>query len=300
MKEELVSVALCTYNGEKYIEEQLQSIINQTYGNLEITVVDDCSTDGTARIIREFANRDKRIQFFINSHNLGFNKNFEKALRLTSGKFIAISDQDDIWLPDKLALLRQNIGDNWLIFSNSGYVGDMADGELLPGFKLPGSYKGILLHNYVTGHTSMLTRELLQASLPIPEKGYYDWWLGFIAAYRQKIFYLPVILTLHRIHEESIMQKLSAEQNAEWKAYENTAEMLNNFAGYHSLAPEDKNFITQLSHTYQLKGSGSLSVPLMKIIIKYYPELFPNVRPRTMFSKVNFARKYAEGVKNDA
>ncbi|HEX3386383.1 MAG TPA: hypothetical protein VHS53_14380, partial [Mucilaginibacter sp.] len=90
------------------------------------------------------------------------------------------------------------------------------------------------------------------------------------------------------------------EQNAEWKVYENTAAMLNNFAGCHSLAPEDKNFITQLSHAYQLKGSGSLSVPLMKIIIKYYPELFPNVRPRTMFSKVNFARKYAKGLKNDA
>src|ERR1700744_3577317 len=99
MEEPLISVALCTYNGEKYIKEQLDSIINQTYTCIEVIIVDDGSTDSTYDIISDYALRDNRIKCFKNETNLGFNKNFEKAVSLTSGEYIAISDQDDIWLP---------------------------------------------------------------------------------------------------------------------------------------------------------------------------------------------------------
>src|ERR1700748_3070750 len=97
-KQPLVSVAMCTYNGEKYIRQQLDSILNQTWRNLEIVIVDDGSSDDTFAIISEYAEKDSRIKCFKNEVNLGFNKNFEHAVELTTGDYIAISDQDDIWL----------------------------------------------------------------------------------------------------------------------------------------------------------------------------------------------------------
>jgi glycosyltransferase involved in cell wall biosynthesis len=98
----LVSIAMCTYNGAKFMAKQLESIINQTYKNLEIVIVDDRSTDDTVAIVEQFAKNDERIKFYQNETNLGFNKNFEKAVNLTTGDYISISDQDDIWLPTKI------------------------------------------------------------------------------------------------------------------------------------------------------------------------------------------------------
>src|ERR1700754_726282 len=118
-EELLVSIALCTYNGEKYISQQLDSILRQTHRNLEIIIVDDCSADNTFNIVKRYSILDSRIKCFRNEVNIGFNKNFEKAIKLATGDYIAISDQDDIWLPGKVELLLNNIGDNWLIFSNS-------------------------------------------------------------------------------------------------------------------------------------------------------------------------------------
>jgi len=296
MANPLVSIALCTYNGEQYLAEQLDSIISQTYQNLEIVVVDDSSSDRTAAIVKDYAGRDSRISYFINENNLGFNRNFEKALSLTSGDFIAISDQDDIWLPDKVNALLKNIDNNWLIFSNSSYIGNAAEGEMLKDFSLPGNYKGIVLHNYVTGHTTLLRRELLGFALPIPAVGYYDWWLGFIAAYHHKIAYLPQALTLHRIHTASVMQKVANEDNVRQQGFEITACMLSEFAGYRHLKPEDKTFISVLHKAYRLSGSQHRPMLLMKMVYKYYEALFPNAKRRRWFSKLNFARKYAKGI----
>lgn len=294
VEQPLISVALCTFNGEQYIAEQLKTILGQDYRNLEIIIVDDNSQDETVSILSEYAALDNRIKLFINETNLGFNKNFEKALSLTSGDFIAISDQDDIWLPEKISKLWKNIADDWLIFSNSGFIGD-AEGELLPGFKLPGDYKGILLHNFVTGHTVLMCRELLQFVLPVPETGYYDWWFGFVASYHHKIACLPEKLTLHRIHTSSVMWKVDKGVDSKWKRYRDISAMLTAFSQYKALKPADKTFITQLRDAYRLKGSKPVSIPLINMVTRYYDALFPNIRPRKGFSRLNFAFKYSKG-----
>ena len=99
-----LSVALCTYNGEQFINEQLSSIINQTCKVDEIVVCDDCSTDGTIDIIKRIAisNPKVDIRIIVNDHNLGVCANFEKAVNECSGDIIFLSDQDDVWLPDKV------------------------------------------------------------------------------------------------------------------------------------------------------------------------------------------------------
>lgn len=296
MQEPLISVSLCTYNGAKYIREQLESIINQSYKNLEIIIVDDCSSDNTFDIISAYALQDKRIKCFRNDFNLGFNKNFEKGINLTTADYIALSDQDDIWLPDKISLLMANIKNNWLVFSNSSYIGDTNRNRLLKNFKLPADYKGILLRNHVTGHTSLLHRDFLNVALPFPETGYYDWWMGFVASYHNKIDFFDQALTLYRVHSASVIQRGLESGKVKLQEYENTLAMLNAFAQYKNLKPEDKLFIAQLKDAYQLRKTETRSASLMKIVVKHYRKLFPNRPAWKVLKKVSFARKFSKGL----
>ncbi len=99
-----ISVAICTYNGEKYLSEQLASIAAQTRLPDEMVVCDDCSSDATPDLVEEFARSAPfPVRFFRNPINLRSTKNFEHAIALCDGDFIALCDQDDIWLPEKLA-----------------------------------------------------------------------------------------------------------------------------------------------------------------------------------------------------
>ncbi|MDB5131958.1 MAG: glycosyl transferase [Mucilaginibacter sp.] len=297
----LVSVALCTYNGEKYIARQLDSILRQTHGHLEVIVVDDCSTDGTFNIVNNYAQTDERIKCFRNKINIGFNKNFEQAIKFTTGDYIAISDQDDIWLPAKLETLLKNIKDNWLIFSNSAYIteDDVIENKTLHGFDLKiNNYKGILLANFVTGHTTLFNREALNYFLPFPENGFYDWWLGFVALYHKKMVFLNEVLTLHRIHHASVMQRRLTSVEPGSKENRTIATMLPVFAEYENLTAEDKVFIEKLNRAYNLNLDRMNSMPLLRLMLKYYKELFPNQKARKNLSRLNFAFKYCQKAKN--
>ena len=98
------SVALCTYNGDKYLSEQLDSILNQSIQVDEIVICDDKSTDGTHDIINQYYSKYPNIvKFYLNETNLRSVKNFEKAISLCTGDIIFLSDQDDSWLPEKVA-----------------------------------------------------------------------------------------------------------------------------------------------------------------------------------------------------
>ena len=105
----LVSIALCIYNGERFLKEQLETLVNQTYKNIEIVAVDDCSTDSSVLILETYKAKYPFINIHRNARNLGYVKNFEKAISLCKGDFIALSDQDDIWDPDKIKLQAAQI-----------------------------------------------------------------------------------------------------------------------------------------------------------------------------------------------
>lgn len=111
MEKKTVSVVMCTYNGEKYLREQMDSILAQTYPIHEIIVCDDCSTDGTMNILQEYATKFPFIKVHRNTRNKGCNQNFHDIFYQVSKKvdYIAISDQDDIWFPEKIGKLVQLI-----------------------------------------------------------------------------------------------------------------------------------------------------------------------------------------------
>src|SRR5574344_1640995 len=115
----LISIAMCSYNGERFIKEQIDSIIAQTYKNFELIIVDDGSKDNTIEIIKYYQSKDSRIKLFQNEKNLGFVKNFEKAITLCSGDFIALADQDDVWKKNKIEVFLNNIDKNMLIYSDA-------------------------------------------------------------------------------------------------------------------------------------------------------------------------------------
>ena len=115
----LVSVVLATYNGEKFLAEQLSSLLQQSYERLEIIAVDDCSTDNTVQILQEHAVRFLNMKVFVNEKNLGFIKNFEKGCTLTTGDLIAFCDQDDYWDKDKIKKQVQAIGNHAIVYCDS-------------------------------------------------------------------------------------------------------------------------------------------------------------------------------------
>lgn len=114
-----VSVVLCTYNGAKYIKEQLDSILNQTYPADELIIQDDGSRDATLDIVKGYQKKYPQIKLYCNDNPLGFNYNFSTAFQRASGDYIASCDQDDIWREDKLEILVGNMKDNELLFHNS-------------------------------------------------------------------------------------------------------------------------------------------------------------------------------------
>jgi len=258
--EPLVSIVLCTYNGENFLQKQVESLLHQTYKNIEIIAVDDCSTDNTLSLLSDYAGKNTSIKVYQNERNIGFNKNFEKAIHLASGNYIAICDQDDIWLRDKIETLMNNIGDDWLIFSNSDL---MNENERLTGRSLLSNsfniknftYSNILINNFVTGHTCLFSKSFIDHIFPMPEYGYYDWWMGFVALYHNKITFINQKLTLYRQHDESVINKeiksaLNNEAERDRIDFRSTSTMLNIFLACSWISQHHKNFITKILNMY--------------------------------------------------
>ncbi len=126
-----ISVALCTFNGERFLPQQLSSIANQTRLPDELIVCDDQSTDRTVEIVRAFAaSAPYSVKIFENERNLGFAKNFEQAISLCGGNLIALCDQDDIWYPTRLQRSEQEFADHpeaGLVFSDADVINDESE-----------------------------------------------------------------------------------------------------------------------------------------------------------------------------
>ncbi|MFY8089902.1 MAG: glycosyltransferase family 2 protein [Chitinophagaceae bacterium] len=202
----LVSIAMATYNGEKYLLQQVESLINQTYKNIEINIVDDCSKDKTVRIVKELQKQYPQIKLFENNMNLGVTKTFEKAISLATGSFIAICDQDDIWELNKIEILVDEIGTFDAVYSNSLLV-DANGNSLNKSFtsimnmKTYNSGAPFLLSNSVPGHTILMKKTLVEKILPFPEHILFDLWIGFCAAGNNGIKFVDKTLVKYRQHE---------------------------------------------------------------------------------------------------
>jgi len=190
---EKISVALCTYNGERFLARQLASIQQQTQTPFELVVCDDCSTDGTMEILREFAaSASFPVRVTSNEHNIGFVANFQRAIGLCQGDLIALSDQDDIWYPMRLERSQQEFlahPEVGLVFSDADVMDDQDEstGTRLwtnYGFTeerkrrlLQGDYTVLARHRFVTGATVMFRSRLRANCLPVGSGWLHDEWI---------------------------------------------------------------------------------------------------------------------------
>ena len=197
-----VDILLASYNGRQFIEEQINSILQQTYSNFRIVIRDDGSDDGTVAIIDAFcaAHPCRMVRIRDGLGNLGAAGNFAALLDHSQAPYVMFSDQDDIWFPFKvaatLALMQRVEGSNSepdrepvLVYSDVVVV-DVAGRELAPSyFAYTGiepdrtSYPALFLQNTVIGCTAMVNRALLAQAMPIPaDAAMHDWWLALVAA----------------------------------------------------------------------------------------------------------------------
>lgn len=100
--EKLVSIVLPVYNGEKYLEESIESVLNQTYWNWELLIVDDCSTDNTEQIAKRYQLKDSRVQYYKNEKNLRLPRNLNKGFSMANGEFLTWTSDDNMYKPDAI------------------------------------------------------------------------------------------------------------------------------------------------------------------------------------------------------
>jgi glycosyltransferase involved in cell wall biosynthesis len=284
----LISVVMCTYNGEKYIEEQLNSILKQTYQNLEIIIVDDVSTDNTWQILEQYQQKYKNISIYKNEKNLGYIKNFENALKKATGDLIAIADQDDIWLPQKLEIQQKNIEDNLIIYHDSALINQKGEYLNKNISSIINMYEGdncrsLIFDNCISGHTILCKKELLSYIFPFPTDMFYDWWMGFIALAVGKIKYLPETFVKYRQHEQSvtdisgIKQKKNIPNNIKKqleiinrnREYKEIMIKLKNYNSFHAYKnKEDKLLIENLINGFEQKKTKSFVPQLFWLLYK--------------------------------
>ena len=196
-----VSIAMCTYNGEKFLKEQLCSIASQASLPDELVVCDDGSTDTTLPILRHYASSVAfPVRIYCNASRLGFAKNFEQAISLTDGDIIVLSDQDDVWQKDKLQISVQALAEDHkagYVFSDAIIIDEM--GEIIHHslweqvvfdqrrrgkFSLgPMDQVEVLLKgNVVTGATMALRASLKAHVLPVAELWKHDEWIALVSS----------------------------------------------------------------------------------------------------------------------
>ena len=196
-----VSVVMCTYNGEKYLREQLDSIISQTYPIHEIIIQDDCSTDGTWEILQEYAAEYPVIRIYRNEINLGVCLNFQSVIRKVSGYYIAISDQDDIWYPNKIEIYVQKIGKKLLAVSLS--LRKEGDKMTLTDRNTNIPIERLIFGNVTSGHQMMLHRDMLKYIQDVKVEIVPDYLIALIAYYFGSVVFIDEPLQIWRRHENS-------------------------------------------------------------------------------------------------
>lgn len=197
-----LSVVMITYNGEKYIREQIESLLQQTYPFTELIIQDDQSTDATRDIIEEYMRKDHRIHLYVNQRNMGWNRNFITAMQRSTGDYIALSDQDDIWYKDNLEKKMAAIGKKSLVYCYRCLDADFTThGTLIR--KPQSDFESLLFTSHIPGHSMLFTRTFYESIDVWDERIAYDWWLALQAHMHDGVAVVREPLNWYREHSDS-------------------------------------------------------------------------------------------------
>lgn len=210
-RDDLISVVIPAYNNEKYIDKCLNSIINQTYGNLEIIIINDCSTDNTEEIILKYKNKDERILYLKNDKNIGVGPTRNRGIEVSKGRYIYFLDSDDYIEPDCLEELYNAISEEYSFSCmTKGYK--EINGEIIPHSR---SCEELMLLQSPSVCIRLFNKKVIQesnirfSSLKIGE----DLELVFkLMIYNNKISYVGKSLYTYVIHEDSSIRRYNKNQ----------------------------------------------------------------------------------------
>jgi glycosyltransferase, family 2 len=276
---EKIEILMATYNGEKYIKEQINSIINQTYPNWRLLIRDDGSKDKTVEIIKEYEKKDDRIKLLEdNKGNLGFVKNFEELTKNSKEKYVMFSDQDDYWLENKLEiyinelnkLLKEEIEGPLLLHSNSFVCDDNLEiiKEKFIVSKEALRYKE---NNYffsytVQGSTVLLNRKLIDIGLPFLESvTLHDRYFHLLAEFFGKRVFIDKSLIKYRQHlnnkigaKSSIIKKILRKRYFEGEKRNLILEIREKYRNKVKFEEEERNLMLEIREKYRDKMKKEL------------------------------------------
>ncbi|MGA7410085.1 MAG: glycosyltransferase family 2 protein [Bryobacteraceae bacterium] len=248
------SVAMCTYNGARFLGEQLSTIAQQTEPPKELVVFDDCSTDETVSILESFASQAAfPVRILVNAHNLGPARNFEKAIEACDGDIIVFSDQDDLWRPHKLASLGRVFEQHpeaMYAFSDAEMVDQLGKPtgqglweavllrRRLREFIGPGQLEILLRHNLVPGASMAFRASFRKVVLPLPPGWMHDYWIALLGSTLSYGVPVDEVLFKYRRHADqacgwrkknfaqTLMDSLRTRHDESWKKIETFRHIL--------------------------------------------------------------------------
>lgn len=204
MQRPMISVVMATYQGERYVLEQLHSILPQLAEGDEIVISDDASTDATARAIESL--QDARIRLRRNVERVGYVRNFERAIEWARGEWIFFSDQDDLWLPEKVGCLSEALAHKACVASDAIVADEHLGHARQSFFALRGvrgfSAAAIFLRPRIIGASMAVERRYLRRCLPFPARIPHDHWISLNAALDGQLGVVDRALVLYRRHAD--------------------------------------------------------------------------------------------------
>jgi len=292
-----ISVAMCTYNGSRFLKEQLDSIACQRRLPDELIICDDRSADDSAQIVTQFARQVRfLVRFEVNEETLGSTKNFEKAISISDGAIVVLADQDDIWYPNKLEQIQRAFLRSPKAVAAFSEADVIDDNSLPLGYRLwesfsfpPGEQKRfaagqalniLIKHPVVTGAAMAFRREFFPLLAPIPANDIHDRWISFLLAACGPYELIPEPLMRYRRHHNQQIgmgartfrdrfararitgSELYASEIARFRQlYTRLGLHRTEMAGAEYAMGEIENKISHLEHRLQLREQSIARVP---------------------------------------
>lgn len=215
----MISVCMATYNGGKYIKEQIASILMQIEEEDELIISDDGSKDDTITIIQSFD--DKRIKLHYNEGRHGVIWNFENALHKAKGNYIFLSDQDDVWHPDKIKTIIPLLQNNLLVVHNATIIDSDGKPDGRDFFQIRKSKEGYwnnIWRNSYLGCCICFRKELLKELFPFPKNiEMHDRWIGLMSQMYGKVYFESTCLIDYRVHGNNVSNSTEKSINSPWR-----------------------------------------------------------------------------------
>lgn len=300
----LISIALCTYNGDRFLQEQLESLLIQDYEHIEIVAVDDRSTDNTRNILHAFAQKDNRLKVYRNEQNLGHTLNFERAIGLCQGDYIALCDQDDVWDKGKIRILEEHVDGHVMVYHDSDFIDEsgkqIGDNTLASKHRM---YDGescmpVILANSIHGHTILFDSKLKKYLQHFNKDFSHDWAIVYAAFNIGSVKYVDRVLAHYRQHQNSVTDfleqrnvKISPKRSGNLARLPVNAAWLTYCLQFE--CKKEPGLVTEACALFLNLTMGKKRLRCFFFMLQYFDQLFYALgyKQRGFFSKVNFVRK---------